>query len=87
MFAWSFLSVASPGIAGQLMPGNEGDAQGLLNAGSGLAGLAGSVTSGLAASLWGYPAALAIGAGATAAGLAIFAATLLRGGRGRRTQP
>jgi DHA1 family tetracycline resistance protein-like MFS transporter len=78
MFAWSFLSVASPGLAGQLRPDAEGDAQGLLNACSGLAGLLGSVTGGVAADLWGYPAALAIGAGATAAGLAIFAVTLLR---------
>ena len=79
LFAWSFLSVASPALTGQLKPDAEGDAQGLLNAGSGLAGLLGSVTAGLAASLWGYPAALAIGASATAAGLTILAATLLRG--------
>jgi MFS transporter, DHA1 family, tetracycline resistance protein len=78
MFAWSFLSVASPGLTGQLAPGAEGDAQGLLYASSGLAGLAGSVIGGAAASLWGYPAALSIGAGLTAAGLAIFAATTLR---------
>jgi len=78
-FAWPFLSVASPGLTGQLRPDAEGDAQGLLNASSGLAGLLGSVTGGFAASAWGYPAALAIGAGATAVGLAIFAATLLRG--------
>jgi hypothetical protein len=31
MFAWSFLSVASPGLTGQLVPDAEGDAQGLLN--------------------------------------------------------
>jgi len=78
MFAWSFLSVASPDLTGQLMPGSEGDAQGLLNASSGLAGLAGSVTGGLVAGHWGYPAALAVGAAATALGLIIFAATLLR---------
>ncbi len=78
MFAWSFLSVASPGLTGQLMPASEGDAQGMLNASSGLAGLAGSVVGGLVAASWGYPAALAIGAGATAAGLAIFAVTRLR---------
>lgn len=78
VFAWSFLSVASPGLTGQLKPDAEGDAQGLLNASSGLAGLLGSVTGGLAASLWGYPAALAIGAAATTVGLTVFAATLLR---------
>jgi DHA1 family tetracycline resistance protein-like MFS transporter len=78
MFAWSFLSVASPGLAAQLRPDAEGDAQGLLNASSGLAGLLGSVAGGVAADLWGYPAALAIGAGAVLAGLAVFAATLLR---------
>jgi hypothetical protein len=27
MFAWSFLSVASPGLTGQLVPDAEGDAQ------------------------------------------------------------
>jgi DHA1 family tetracycline resistance protein-like MFS transporter len=78
MFAWSFLSVASPGLTGQLVPGAEGDAQGALNAASGLAGLAGSVVGGFAASLWGYPAALGIGAGAVLAGLSVFAATVLR---------
>jgi MFS family permease len=78
MFAWSYLSVAAPGLTAQLASGNEGDAQGALNAGSGLAGLAGSVAGGFAASQWGYPAALGIGAGAVAVGLAIFAATVMR---------
>jgi len=78
MFAWSFLSVASPDLTAQLMPDDEGDAQGLLNASSGLAGLLGSVVGGVAASQWGYAAALAIGAGSVTLGLAIFAATTLR---------
>jgi MFS family permease len=72
MFAWSFLSVASPGLTAQLVAGDEGDAQGALNASSGLAGLVGSVVGGFAAAHWGYPAALGIGAGAVAVGLAIF---------------
>jgi len=76
MFAWSFLSVASPALTGELAPGSEGDAQGLLNASSGLAGLAGSVTGGLAAEHLGYPAALAIGAAAVALGLVIVATKL-----------
>jgi predicted MFS family arabinose efflux permease len=78
MFAWSFLSVASPGLTGQLKPDAEGDAQGLLNASSGLAGLLGSVAGGLAASSWGYPAALGIGAAATLAGLIVLVATMRR---------
>src|SRR6266568_351398 len=78
LFAWSFLSVASLGLTGQLVPNAEGDAQGMLNASSGVAGLIGSVAGGLAAGHWGYPMALAIGAGATAAGLTVFAATVLR---------
>jgi predicted MFS family arabinose efflux permease len=78
MFAWSFLSVASPGLTGQLLPGAEGDAQGLLNASSGIAGLLGSVLGGTMASHFGYAAALALGAGATAVGLVIFTATTLR---------
>jgi len=77
MFAWSFLSVASPGLTGQLVPGDEGDAQGALNASSGLAGLVGSVAGGFAAAHWGYPAALGIGAAAVAAGLAIFATKVM----------
>lgn len=80
MFAWSFLSVASPALTGQLTA-SEGDAQGLLNASSGLAGLAGSVAGGFTAAAWGYPAALALGAAAVAVGLAVFALTLLRWGR------
>jgi predicted MFS family arabinose efflux permease len=84
LFAWSFLSVASPELTGQLCPVAEGDAQGLLNAGSGIAGLAGSVVGGLAASAWGYPVALAIGAGATAVGLVIFRTTV---GRPHRHRP
>jgi DHA1 family tetracycline resistance protein-like MFS transporter len=78
MFAWSFLSVASPGLTGQLRPDAEGDAQGLLNASSGLAGLLGSVAGGFVAGHWGYPAALGAGAAGTLAGLAILALTLLR---------
>jgi MFS family permease len=78
MFAWSFLSVASPGLTGRLAPHAEGEAQGLLAAASGIAGCIGSVAGGLAAARWGYPAALAIGAGATAAGLAVFGARVLR---------
>jgi fucose permease len=47
------------------------------------------VTAGLVASEWGYASALAVGAGATAVGLAIFAATILRGKpvAGGRVQP
>jgi MFS transporter, DHA1 family, tetracycline resistance protein len=85
MFAWSFLSVASPGLTGQLLPGAEGDAQGLLNASSGIAGLVGSVLGGAVAGHIGYPAALALGAGETALGLAIFAATTLRHRQARRS--
>ncbi len=86
MFAWSFLSVASPGLTGQLVPDDEGDAQGLLNASSGLAGLTGSVIAGVAASHWGYAATLAIGAASVAVGLAIFTATTLRS-RSPRQRP
>jgi MFS family permease len=78
MFAWSFLSVAAPALTGQLVPNAEGDAQGLLNASSGLAGLIGSVAGGEVASTWGYPAALASGAIAVAVGLTIFLATMPR---------
>jgi predicted MFS family arabinose efflux permease len=85
MFAWSFLSVASPDLSGQLVPSAaEGDAQGALNAASGLAGLLGSVVGGLAADLWGYPAALSIGTGAVLLGLVIFIVTRARG---RATSP
>jgi DHA1 family tetracycline resistance protein-like MFS transporter len=80
MFAWSFLSVASPDLTGQLVPNDaEGDAQGALNAASGLAGLLGSVAGGLAADLWGYAAALSLGAGAVLLGLVIFVVTRARG--------
>jgi MFS family permease len=78
MFAWSFLSVASPALTGQLKPNAEGDAQGLLAAGSGIAGLVGSVAGGLVASQWGYSAALSAGAAAVAVGLVIFLATVAR---------
>jgi MFS family permease len=78
MFAWSFLSVASPGLTGQLVPQAEGEAQGVLNAASGIAGFFGAVIGGAVASAAGYPAALALGAAATALGLLIFAVKLLR---------
>jgi len=78
MFAWSFLSVASPGLTGQLVPQAEGAAQGVLNAGSGIAGFLGAVVGGAVASTAGYPAALTLGAAATALGLLIFAVKLLR---------
>jgi MFS family permease len=76
LFAWSFLSVASPALTAQLVPGSEGDAQGMLNASSGIAGLAGSVAGGEVAGVWGYPTALAMGASAVALGLTIFLAGL-----------
>jgi MFS family permease len=81
LFAWSFLSVASPGLTAQLVPQAEGEAQGILAASSGIAGFAGSVAGGFAAARWGYSAALGIGACATAAGLIIFTTTLLRPSR------
>jgi hypothetical protein len=56
LFAWSFLSVASPALTAQLVPDAEGDAQGMLNASSGMAGLVGSVAGGEVANAWGYPA-------------------------------
>jgi MFS family permease len=87
LFAWSFLSVASPGLTGLLAPQAEGEAQGILAASSGIAGFAGSVAGGLAAAHWGYPAALGIGSGATAVGLIIFTATLLRPARGLPPEP
>jgi MFS transporter, DHA1 family, tetracycline resistance protein len=88
MFAWSFLSVASPGLTGQLVPRHEeGDAQGALNAASGLAGLLGSVVGGTAADLWGYPAALAIGAGSVLLGLVVFLATQRRAHRSAAPRP
>lgn len=78
LFAWSFLSVASPALTGQLVPDAEGDAQGLLNASSGIAGLVGSVAGGEVADAWGYPAALSLGAAAVAAGLVIFIVRMAR---------
>jgi DHA1 family tetracycline resistance protein-like MFS transporter len=83
LFAWSFLSVASPGLTGQLVPRAEGEAQGVLNASSGIAGFFGAVIGGVVASTAGYPAALALGAAATATGLLVFAVRLLRKGRPR----
>ena len=88
LFAWSFLSVASPALTGQLVPAAaggpgrsstaEGDAQGMLNASSGIAGLVGSVAGGEVANAWGYPAALALGAVAVAVGLVIFVLKIAR---------
>jgi predicted MFS family arabinose efflux permease len=78
MFAWSFLSVASPALTAQLVPAAEGDAQGLLNASSGLAGLLGSVAGAEVAAAWGYPAALAVGAASVAVGLTIFLTRVAR---------
>ena len=80
LFAWSFLSVASPALTGQLVPDAEGDAQGLLNASSGIAGLVGSVAGGEVANAWGYPAALGLGAAAVAAGLVVFVVRFARRG-------
>jgi MFS family permease len=77
MFAWSFLSVASPGLTGQLVPQAEGAAQGVLNAASGIAGCLGAVIGGAVASAAGYPAALALGAAATVLGLGIFVVKFL----------
>jgi predicted MFS family arabinose efflux permease len=87
LFAWSYLSVASPGLTGQLVPQAEGEAQGVLNAASGVAGFLGAVIGGAVASSAGYPAALALGAAATAFGLAIFGVKLLRVRRASAATP
>jgi MFS family permease len=87
LFAWSFLSVASPGLTGQLVPRAEGEAQGVLNAASGVAGFLGSVIGGEVASTAGYPAALALGAAATALGLAVFAVKVLHVRRASEPAP
>jgi predicted MFS family arabinose efflux permease len=77
--------VASPWLTGPLVPRAEGAAQGVLNAASGIAGCLGAVLGGAVASTAGYPAALALGAAATAAGLLVFVVKLLR--RGHPTPP
>lgn len=78
LFAWSFLSVASPALTAALVPDAEGDAQGLLNATSGVAALIGSVGGGEVAEAWGYAAALTLGAAAVAVGLTVFLARVAR---------
>ena len=61
--------------------------RGALYAASGLAGLVGSVAGGTAADLWGYPAALGLGAAAVLLGLIVFGATQLRARRSAAPRP
>jgi hypothetical protein len=70
VLAWSLLSVSSTALAAQLAPFGEGEAMGLFNAVTALAGMLGAILGGWVAGEWGYTTVAALAAVATAAGLA-----------------
>lgn len=69
VLAWSPLSVAGTSMAAELSPAGQGAGLGVFNAASAVAGVAGAVAAGWAASAWGYPAVSALALGGVAFGL------------------
>jgi MFS transporter, DHA1 family, tetracycline resistance protein len=75
VMAWPLLGVSGTALAAQLAPGEKGEALGLFNAGSSLAGAAGAFLGGWAMDMVGYGTVCAV-----AAGVVGFAALCSGGG-------
>jgi predicted MFS family arabinose efflux permease len=70
VMAWPLLGVSGTALAAQLAPGEKGEALGLFNAGSSLAGAIGAFLGGWAMSMVGYGVVCAVAAGVV--GLAVL---------------
>jgi DHA1 family tetracycline resistance protein-like MFS transporter len=79
--AWSLISVSSTSLAANISPGGEGEAMGLYNAMTALAGVLGAVLGGWVAGIWSYNAMLALSVAGVAAGLALSTGVNLSAGR------
>ncbi len=69
VLAWSLLSVAGTALAAQLTPIGEGEALGIFNAATAVAGMIGAAMGGWIASVWGYDAAAGLAAVGVVMGL------------------
>jgi DHA1 family tetracycline resistance protein-like MFS transporter len=69
VLTWSLLSVSGTALTAQLSPANEGQAMGLFNATTAVAGVLGAVLGGWSAGRWGYVAALGLAVLGVACGL------------------
>jgi DHA1 family tetracycline resistance protein-like MFS transporter len=72
VLAWSLLSVASTAATAQLAPTGEGEALGLYNATTAVAGVLGSFLGGWLASRWGYVTIPAMGIAGVALGIVLL---------------
>jgi DHA1 family tetracycline resistance protein-like MFS transporter len=71
VLTWSLLSVSGTALTAQLTPANEGQAMGLFNATTAVAGVLGAVLGGWCAGRWGYAAALGLAVLGVAGGLMV----------------
>lgn len=71
VLSWSALSVSGTALAARLLPGGEGEALGLYNAATAVAGVLGAALGGGLAARWGYAAAPALAVLGVAIGLAL----------------
>ncbi len=69
VLSWSPLSVSGTALAARLLTGGEGEALGLFNGVTAVAGVLGAALGGWLAGLWGYAAAPALAVLGVAAGL------------------
>jgi MFS family permease len=83
VLTWSLLSVSGTALTAQLSPANEGQAMGLFNATTAVAGVLGAVLGGWCAGRWGYAAALGPAVLGVAGGL-MLASVSGRSGTERR---
>jgi MFS family permease len=81
VIAWPLLGVSGTALAAQLAPGEKGEALGLFNASSSLAGAAGAFLGGWAMQMVGYGTLCMVGA------LVVALATLCSGGADARPSP
>jgi MFS family permease len=71
VLSWSLLSVSGTALTAQLSPANEGQAMGLFNATTAVAGVLGAALGGWGAGRWGYAAALGLAVLGVAGGLTL----------------
>ncbi len=81
VLAWSLLSVTGTAVTVRLARSGEGEALGLFNATTAIAGVVGSALGGWLASRWGYTAVPAMGVAGITLGILILLGTVRKKGQ------